>query len=115
MTDYSDVGLDAHSNVKVFVRLRPPDAASVAAAAAAAASAPVVGPGATAGAGAGAGGHKELSLERAFERDTEPSSRCVHPYFTFQGSLSVGPLATHHCPLVGCEAFMKSVTALGWR
>ncbi len=94
MTDYSDVGLDAHSNVKVFVRLRPPDAASAAAAAAAAASAPVVGPGATAGAGAGAGGPKELSLERAFERDTEPSSRCVHQYFTFQGSLSVGPLAT---------------------
>ena len=58
VTDYSDVGLDSSSNVKVYVRLRPPEPGSV-----------------KASAGVAATPSKELSLDKIFERDTDPTSR----------------------------------------
>jgi hypothetical protein len=60
VTDYSDVGLDSHSNVKVYVRLRPPDPASVKPAT-----------------GAAVPPSTELSLDKIFERDGDASSRWV--------------------------------------
>ncbi len=48
MTDYSDVGLDLNSNVKVFVRLRPPE-----------------------------GGDVDADSEKLFERDPDGASRKI--------------------------------------
>ncbi len=77
VTDYSNVDIDLLSNVKVYVRLRPPDPGAGATAAPLAPTA-----GAAAGSATADPSHRGLHVDKVFERDTDPAARCVYTLIT---------------------------------